>query len=209
MQSERIRVLCVDDHRLVREGIAWLISISSDIEVVGQAATGEDAVSLHKQHQPDITLMDLQLPGMSGLEAIRAIRKDSPSAKIIVLTMYHGEEDVYRAIEAGAETYLLKDMLYEDLMRSIRAVHEGQPSLSKEVKAILAERAGHAALTPREIEIVRHVASGMRNKQIAVALGISDETVQSHLRNIFAKFEVTDRTAMLSVAFQRGFLHIP
>src|SRR5262245_4058384 len=178
------------------------------MEVVAQATTGEQAVELFRTHRPDVTLMDLQLPGMSGLEAIRQIRGEFPDARVVVLTMYQGEEDIYRALEAGAASYLLKDTLTDDLIRVVRDVHAGKPTLSDSVNARLASRAAQPVLTPREIAVVQLIAKGMRNKEIAVALGVSEETAKMHVKNILGKLHVNDRSAVVAVALRRGILHI-
>lgn len=209
MATQRIRVLCVDDHRIVREGIALIIGRQPDMTVVATAASGEEAVALCRRYRPDVTLMDLQLGGMSGLEAIRAIRRHDPTARIVVLTMYQGDEDIYRSLNAGAVTYLLKDTLSDDLVRVIREVHQGTPSLSPDVAARLAERAAKPALTGREVQVIELIAQGMRNKEIAASLGISEETAQVHVKNILAKLDVKDRTAAVTVALRRGIIHIP
>lgn len=207
--AQRIRVLCVDDHRIVREGIALMIDRQPDMVVAGGAATGEEAVALFKQLRPDVTLMDLQLGAMSGVEATRQIRRLDPAAQVIVLTMFQGEEDIHRALQAGAATYLLKDTAFEDLIGVIRKVHASkQPVISPDVKARLAERASRPALTLREIEVLELVRRGLRNREIASLLGISEETVQSHVKNILAKLEVPDRTAAIDVALRRGILHL-
>ncbi len=203
-----IRVLCVDDHRIVREGVALIIEREPDMQVAGSAATGEEAVSLFERERPDVTLMDLQLPSMSGLEAIQAIRRIDPAARIIVLTMYQGDEDIHRSLSAGAATYLLKDTLSDDLIRCVREVHAGRRPIRPEVKARLDERAAQPTLTPREIQVIGLVAEGKRNKEIAALLGISEETVQVHLKNIFAKLRVSERTAAVNVALRRGIVHI-
>jgi len=203
-----IRVMCVDDHRIVREGIGVIINRESDMSVVGTASTGEEAVAVFKRERPDVTLMDLQLPRMTGLEAIRQIRQEDPAARIIVLTMYQGDEDIHRALAAGAATYLLKDTLSDDLIRFVREVHSGRRPLRPEVRAALDERASAPTLTPREIQVMELVAEGRRNKEIASSLAISEETVQVHLRNIFAKLKVSERTAALNVAIRRGIVHI-
>jgi DNA-binding NarL/FixJ family response regulator len=208
MTTPRIRVLCVDDHRIVREGIGLIIARQPDMEVVGSAATGEEAVALFKRERPDVTLMDLQLPTMSGLEAIQAIRRDDADARIIVLTMYQGDEDIHRALTAGATTYLLKDTLSDDLIRFVREVHSGRRPIRADVKARLDERATQPTLTPREVQVMELVSEGRRNKEIAVLLGISEETVQVHLKNIFAKLKVGERTAAVNVAIRRGIVHI-
>jgi DNA-binding NarL/FixJ family response regulator len=208
MTTPRIRVLCVDDHRIVREGIGLIIARQPDMEVVGSAATGEEAVSLFKRERPDVTLMDLQLSTMSGLEAIQAIRREDADARIIVLTMYQGDEDIHRALSAGATTYLLKDTLSDDLIRFVREVHAGRRPIRADVKARLDERATQPTLTPREVQVMELVSEGKRNKEIAVLLGISEETVQVHLKNIFAKLKVGERTAAVNVAIRRGIVHI-
>ena len=208
MTIPAIRVLCVDDHRIVREGIGLIIARQPDMEVVGSAATGEEAVSLFKRERPDVTLMDLQLATMSGLEAIQAIRREDADARIIVLTMYQGDEDIHRALTAGATTYLLKDTLSDDLIRFVREVHAGRRPIRADVKARLDERATQPTLTPREVQVMELVSEGRRNKEIAVLLGISEETVQVHLKNIFAKLKVGERTAAVNVAIRRGIVHI-
>jgi two-component system NarL family response regulator len=198
----------VDDHRLVLAGIELMIGRQPDMAVVGSATTGEEAVSLFRQQQPDITLMDLQLPVMTGLEAIRAIRHLSPEARIIVLTMYHGDEDIHRALMAGASTYLLKDMLSDDLMRVIREVHAGQRALLPDVQVRLDERATRPSLTPREVQVTELIGRGLRNKEIASELRISEETVQVHVKSILTKLSVNDRTAAVNVAMRRGIIHL-
>lgn len=208
MTTPPIRVLCVDDHRIVREGVGLIIDREPDMQVVASAATGEEAVALFTRERPDVTLMDLQLPTMSGIEAIQAIRREDPDAHIIVLTMYQGDEDIHRAISAGAATYLLKDTLSDDLIRYVREVHSGRRPIRADVKARLDERAAAPTLTPREIQVMELVAEGKRNKEIAPLLGISEETVQVHMRNIFAKLKVSERTAALNVALRRGIVHI-
>lgn len=207
-QQKKVRVLCVDDHRLVREGLALIIDRQPDMSVVAAASTGEEAIQFFKDHRPDITIMDLQLGAMSGVEAIKAIRREDPGARVVVLTMYQGDEDIYRALEAGAATYLLKDLPSEDLLRLIREVHAGQRPMNADVQARLAERASRPALTPRELQVLQLVADGLRNREIATKLGISEETAQVHVKNILAKLQVNDRTAATSVALRRGIIHL-
>jgi DNA-binding NarL/FixJ family response regulator len=204
----RITVLCVDDHQIVREGLRMIIDSEPDMTVIDAAATGGDAVARYRQHAPDITLMDLQLPDMGGVDAIRMIRQLDPNARIIVLTMYKGDEDIHRAIDAGASTYLLKDTLSDELPRIVREVHEGRRSLPPDVLARLEERAASPTLTSREVEVMRLVASGRRDKEIAVALGISSQTARVHVKNIYAKLGVGDRTEAMAVALRRGIIHI-
>jgi DNA-binding NarL/FixJ family response regulator len=206
--APRIRVLCVDDHRLVRDGVALIISQQSDMEVVGTAATGEEGVALFTRLRPDITLMDLQLPVMTGLQALQEIRRLDAGARVIILTMFRGDEDIYRALSAGAATYLLKDTVADDLINVIREVHAGRRPLGAEVRATLDARADHPALTDREVEVLQLVYRGRRNKEVAAALAISEETVRVHLKNVFSKLGVSDRTAAVNVALRRGIIHV-
>jgi DNA-binding NarL/FixJ family response regulator len=206
--SPAIRVLCVDDHRVVREGLALIIDRQPDMEVVGAASSGEEAIEVYTRCRPDITLMDLNLRGMSGLDAIRAIRRENPRAHIVVLTMHSGEEYIHRALEAGAATYLMKDAVSDQLIGVIRDTYAGRRTLDPDVEARLAERAGNAQLTPREVQVVQLISQGMRNKEIAAALGISFETAQVHVKNILAKLKVQDRTAAVSVAVRRGIIEL-
>jgi two-component system NarL family response regulator len=203
-----IRVLCVDDHRIVREGLALIVNHQPDMEVVGSASSGEESVELFMKLRPDITLMDLQLGGMSGVEAIRAIRKQAANARIVVLTMYQGDEDIYRALQAGAATYILKDTLSDDLIRVVHEVHAGKHPVMPDVEARLAERAANPTLTPREIQVIELVSQGMRNKELAAELGISEETAHVHVRNILTKLKVKDRSAAITVAYRRGIIHL-
>ena len=207
-RARRITVLCVDDHRIVREGLRMIINGEPDMVVIDTAATGAEAVTRYRQYFPDITLMDLRLPDISGVDAIREIRRLDAAARIIVLTMYTGDEDIHRAIGAGASTYLLKDTLSDDLPRIVREVHAGRQSLPADVAAKLQERAAHPTLTAREIEVMKLVATGRRDKEIAVALSISSQTVRVHMKNIFAKLDVSDRTEAMSLAIRRGIIHI-
>jgi DNA-binding NarL/FixJ family response regulator len=208
-QTDRsIRVLCVDDHRVMLDGLSLLLGRQPDMEVIAVATTGEEAVEHFARLQPDVVLMDLQLPTMSGLDATRQICRAHPHARIVVLTMYQGDEDIYRALEAGAATYLLKDALSEDLVRVIREVHGGRRPIPSEVAAVLAARQKQPSLTPREIDVVRLIAEGMRNKEIAVTLGITEETAKVHVKNILAKLGVSDRAAVIPIALRRGIIHI-
>jgi DNA-binding NarL/FixJ family response regulator len=200
--------LCVDDHRIVREGIASLIDRQPDMRVVASAASGEEAVDLFLEHQPDITLMDLQLGVMDGITAIKIIRRRVPDARIVVLTMRRGDEDIHRALEAGASTYLMKDTISDDLIRVLREVQAGEHPMPADVEARLAERAMSATLTDREVQVVELVAQGMRNKEIGVSLGITETTVQVHVKNILAKLKVQDRSGAITAAIRRGIIHI-
>ncbi len=208
MSLSRLQILCVDDHQVVLEGIASMISREPDMEVVAAARTGEQAVALFQRHRPDVTIMDLQLPGIGGLEAIGAIRKHDASARIVVLTMHPGEEDIFRALQAGAATYVLKDSIFEELVRVVRGVAAGERLLPPNVASILAARASHETLTPREVTVLELMAKGLRNKEIAAALGITELTTKVHLRSLFAKLGVSDRTEALTVAMRRGIIHL-
>ena len=192
----------------MREGIMRVVGLQPDMTVVAQANNGEEAVEQFLQHRPDVTLMDLQLPRVNGLHAIRAIRHAQPDARIIVLTMYQGDEDIYRALQAGAAGYLLKDTVPEDLVRVIREVHAGQRAIPPDVAAVLALRARQPSLTLRELQVLELLATGKRNKEIAADLGISSDTARAHIKSIFIKFNVHDRTAALAEALRRGMIQI-
>ena len=207
--TDQIHVLLVDDHRIVREGLAMVIDRQPDMRVTASAASADEAVQCYQQDRPDVTIMDLQLGGTSGVTAIRTIRALDPSARIVVLTMMRGDEDIYRAMEAGAATYLLKDTAIEDLTQIVRDVHAGRnPRVSPEVRAQMAARAERPVLTSREAEVLELVRRGLRNREIGISLGISEETVQSHVRSILSKLDVPDRTAAVDVALRRGILHL-
>lgn len=203
-----IRVLFVDDHPMLRAGLAATIHAEDDMRVVGEAANGVEAVRLYSELKPDVVLMDLRLPEMNGVEAIRAIRAQDPQARVMVLTTYDGDEDIHRALEAGARAYLLKDMLRRELIDAIRTVHSGQRYLSPTVAARLAERASGQNLSAREVEILGLVVRGMSNKEMAGELGLAEGTVRIHLSNIFEKLGVHDRTQAAIAAVQRGFVHL-
>jgi two-component system, NarL family, response regulator len=203
-----INVLCVDDHRLMREGITFILGMHPDVRVVAEASNGEEAVAMYERFRPDVTLMDLQLPRLNGLEATRAIRKINPAARIVVLTMYQGDEDIYRAIQAGAVGYVLKDSLSGELLRVIRAVHRGENAVPPDIAAKLALRPAQTALTAREVQVLELLRTGMRNRDIADALRITEETARTHIKNIFGKLNVHDRTAALAEAVRRGLVHI-
>lgn len=203
-----ISVLCVDDHRLIREGITHILERYDDVRVVGQAANGREAAELYTSLRPRITLMDLQMPVMNGLDAIRAIRAADPDARIIVLTMYQGDEDAFRALQAGAVGYVLKDSVPEELIRVIRDVHAGRSGVPPDVSAKLAARSMSPTLTARELQVLELLVTGMRNKEMASHLGISEDTVRAHVKGVFAKFRVHDRTAALAEALRRGLVRI-
>jgi DNA-binding NarL/FixJ family response regulator len=201
-----IRILSVDDHPLVRQGIAGLVAIQSDMTLVGEAANGREAIHQFRVHHPDVTLMDLQMPEMSGLDAIIAIRGEFAEARIVVLTTYAGDVQVLRALKTGARAYLLKNTLHKELVETIRAVHAGKKSLSPEVSFQLAEHATDDALTPAEIRVLRLIAEGNANKEIAALLSVSEETVKGQVRNILSKLGAKDRTHAAMIGLKRGII---
>ncbi|MGA8596213.1 MAG: response regulator transcription factor [Bryobacteraceae bacterium] len=203
-----IRVLTVDDHPLLREGIAVLIDTQSDMQLIGEASNGREALEQFRNHRPDITLMDLQMPEVSGIDAISAIRGEFPDARIIVLTTHAGDFQVSRALKAGARAYLLKGLLREELLETIRAVHAGQKRLSAAIAAEIAEHATDDVLTPREIDVLRLIAKGNANKEIARGLSLAEETVKVHVKNILAKLGVNDRTHAVTVGLKRGIIDL-
>jgi len=200
--------MCVEDHRIVREGLALIINQEPDMKIVGSCATVNEAIELYRTVHPDVTLMDLRLGTGSGVDAIKAIRADNAEARIIVLTMYEGDEDIFRAHQAGATTYLLKDTLSTDLVRVVREVHAGLRPVLPAVQARLAERASMPTLTSREVEVIQLISQGLRNKEVGAMLGITEGTVQIHVKNIFAKLQVNDRTGAVQVAVRRGLIHM-
>lgn len=206
--AEPIRILVVDDHHVVRQGLVALLNIMPDITVVGQAADGEEAIRLHRTLKPDITLMDLQLPGLSGVETIRRIRNDDSVARFIVLTTFDGDEDIYRALEAGAKAYLLKGMTVEELTSAIKAVHAGKTRISPAIAEKLAGRMSSQALTAREQDVLERIVAGRSNKEIASDLFISEATVKTHINSLLGKLGVGDRTHAATVALQRGIVHL-
>jgi len=205
---ERIRVLVADDHPVVRTGLAAVIVEQSDLELVAQAENGERAVALFREHRPDVVLMDLRMPVMDGVEAIRTITGEFPTARILALTTYEGDADIRRALEAGARGYLLKDMLLTEVISAVRAVRRGERVIPIAVATRLAEFPERSELSEREIEVIQLVARGLSNKEVARAIGRTDETVKIHLKNIFAKLDVADRTEAVTVALTRGLIHL-
>ena len=206
--TEKIRVMVVDDHPLMRVGIAAIINARADMNVVAQAGTGEDAVALFQRHKPDITLMDLRLPGMGGVEAIAAIRSKSPRARFIVVTTYDGDEDIHRALEAGAQGYVIKGMPYQTLVDALQKVHGGGRFLPPPVARALASRLPHSDLSSRELEVLHLLVGGNSNRDIANLLGITEATVKSHVSTILMRLDVEDRTQAVVAALQRGLVHL-
>jgi len=201
-----IRIVAVDDHPLVRRGIATLVAGESDISLVGEASNGREAVQQFRALHPDVTLMDIQMPEMNGLDALIAIRNEFPEARIIVLTTYTGDVQVLRALKAGARAYLLKNSLHKELLETIRAVHAGKRSLSPEASFQLAEHATDDALTPAEVGVLRLIAKGNANKQIADQLSITEDTVKSRVKNILSKLGANDRTHAAMIGLKRGII---
>lgn len=203
-----ISVLTVDDHELVRKGIAAILSTEMDMHLVAEAQRGEDAVRLHRRHRPDVTLMDLRLPDKSGVETTREIRGEAPGAKIIALTSYDGDQDIYRALEAGVRGYLLKEMVHTEIIRAIRIVHAGKRFIPQEVTQQLNGFFPEVALTPREIEVLSFVARGFGNKEIGDVLGTAPGTVKAHVQSILSKLGAKDRTHAVTIALRRGIIHL-
>jgi DNA-binding NarL/FixJ family response regulator len=206
--ADRIRVLVADDHPVVRTGLAAVIAQEPDLQLVAQAENGERAIALFREHQPDVCLMDLRMPVLDGVEAIRKITREFPEARILALTTYEGDADIRRALEAGARGYLLKDMLLSDVITAIRMVRRGERVIPTAIAVRLAEFPERSDLTDREVEVLQLVARGLSNKEAARAIGRMDETVKIHLKNIFAKLGVADRTEAVTVALARGLIHL-
>jgi len=204
--TEVIKVLSVDDHPLIREGIAGLVAVQADMSLVAEATNGREAVQQFRTHRPDVTLMDLQMPEMHGLDAISTIRNEFPDARIVVLTTYTGDAQVLHALKAGARGYLLKDTLHRELLETIRAVHAGKKSISAEVSFQLAEHATDDALTAGEIRVLRLIAAGNANKEIAAQLSLSEETVKGRVRTILSKLGAKDRTHAAMIGLKRGII---
>jgi DNA-binding NarL/FixJ family response regulator len=206
--SARITILCVDDHPLVRKGIAAILATEPDLQLVAEAGSGQEAVDAFRASRPEVTLMDLRLPGMDGIEAAKQIRQIDPEAKILALTSYDGDQEIYRALEAGVRGYLLKEMVHTEIVRAIRVVHSGKRLMPPEVAERLSEHFPQVALTPREIEVLQHVAKGYGNKEIGVRLGTAAGTVKMHLQNILSKLGASDRTHAVTLAIRRGIIYI-
>jgi DNA-binding NarL/FixJ family response regulator len=206
--SSKIRILTVDDHPVVRQGIAGLIAVQPDMVLVGEASNGREAIQQFRTHRPEITLMDLQMPEMNGLDALIAIRNEFADAKVIVLTTYAGDAQILRALKAGAQAYLLKNTLHKELLETIRAVHAGKKTLSPEVSYQVAEHAADDSLTPAEVAVLRLIAAGNANKQIADQLSITEETVKSRVKNILSKLGANDRTHAAMIGLKRGIIEL-
>lgn len=206
--TTRIRVMCVDDHPLVRKGIASILGNESDMELVAEVGTGHEAVLNFRQHQPDVTLMDLRMPELDGISAVKQIRAEFPNAKIIALTSYDGDQDIFRALEAGVRGYLLKESVHSEVLKAIRSVHAGNRLISQEATERLSAYFPAGALTPREVEVLQLVAKGLGNKEIASQLKIASGTIKIHIQNMLEKLGASDRTHAVTIATQRGIIHL-
>jgi DNA-binding NarL/FixJ family response regulator len=206
--SEPIRIMVVDDHTVVRQGLVALLNTVPDLNVIAEAADGQEAVEAHRKYRPDVTLMDLRLPKIGGADAIAQIRQESPTARIIVLTTFDGDEDIYRALQAGAKGYLLKGTDADELTAAIRSVFAGKSKIPAFVAEKLAERMGGPALTTRELEVLKRIVAGRSNKEIASDLHISEATVKTHINSLLSKLGVNDRTQAATTALQRGIVHL-
>ena len=206
--SRRIRILIAEDHLIARVGVTTIVNMQPDMTVVAEAANGQQAVELFRKHLPDVTLLDLRMPVMSGVEAAVAIRREHPEARLIALTTYGGDEDIRRALQAGVQAYLTKDVLHDDLLKAIRAVHAGETFLPPSVAATLAAQLPGSVLSAREMEVLSLIVDGLANKQIAYKLNIAEHTVKNHVKNILAKLGVADRTQAATAAIQRGIIHL-
>ena len=208
MDSANIRIIVIDDQAVVRQGFVALINTVPDMSVIAEGTNGQQAIDLFREHRPDVMLIDLRMPVLSGVEAIAAIRREFPGARMIVLTTYDGDEDIYRSLQAGAQGYLLKDVFFEDLEEAIRKVHGGSRRIPAFVAERLAERMSGSDLTGRELEVLQQIVAGKSNKEIGSHLNISEATVKSHINNILSKLGVTDRTQAATTALQRGIVHL-
>jgi len=208
VEPKLIRVLTVDDHPLLREGIATLVNAEPDMKLVAEASNGKEAVEKFRSHRPDVTLMDIQMPGVNGIEAISQIQSECPDARIIVLTTYTGDVQVIRALRAGARGYILKGYVHRELLEAIRSVHAGKKRIPPEIAAELAEHAADDELTAREIEVLRLIASGNANKQIADQLSIGETTVKTHVTNILSKLGASDRAHAVTIGLKRGIIQL-
>lgn len=208
MKNNPIRILLVDDHFVVRMGLAAILNLQPDLQVVADAEDGAHALELFRQHQPDVALVDVRMPGMSGLETTKAIRHEFPDARLIMLSTYDGDEDIYRALQAGVRGYLLKSISGEELVKAIKTVHAGEQYLPARVAQRLAERNPESNLTEREMEVLQLMSKGLSKREIGEVIGISENTVKNHVKSILHKLEVNDRTEAITAAIERGILHI-
>ena len=208
MSGRKISIMVIDDQAVVRQGFVSLINTVPDMEVIAEGINGQQAIDLYRQHKPDVTLIDLRMPVMTGVEAISAIRREFPDARLIVLTTYDGDEDIYRSLQAGAKGYLLKDVFFEELESTIRAVFSGARRIPAAIADKLAERMATTELTAREMEVLELIVRGNSNKEIGATLNISEATVKSHINNLLSKLGVTDRTQAATTALQRGLVHL-
>jgi DNA-binding NarL/FixJ family response regulator len=206
--SDPIRILVAEDHLVARVGVTTIVNMQPDMMVVAEASNGQQAVELFRKHRPDVTLLDLRMPGMGGVEAAKAIRAEFPNARIIALTTYGGDEDIRRALAAGVLAYLTKDVLHDELLKAIRAVHGGQTYLPAAVAAALAAQLPRPDLSARELQVLELIVRGLANKQIAYTLNIAEHTVKNHVKNILSKLGVQDRTQAATAAIQRGIIHL-
>jgi DNA-binding NarL/FixJ family response regulator len=206
--TERIRILVAEDHLVARVGVTTIVNMQPDMCVVAEASNGQQAVELYRLHVPDVALLDLRMPGMSGVDAALAIRRDFPNARMIALTTYGGDEDIRRALAAGVQAYLTKDVLHDELLKAIRAVHAGQAYLPAAVAAALAAQMPRPDLSARELQVLELIVGGLANKQIAYSLSIAEHTVKNHVKNILSKLGVQDRTQAATAAIQRGIIHL-
>jgi len=206
--AKRMRILIAEDHLIARVGVTTIVNMQPDMTVVAEAANGHQAVELFRKHRPDVTLLDLRMPGLSGVDAAMAIRREYPEARLIALTTYGGDEDIRRALQAGVKAYLTKDVLHDDLLKAIRAVHAGGTFLPPSVAATLASQTPGPDLSGREIEVLSLIVDGLANKEIAYRLNIAEHTVKNHVKNILAKLGVADRTQAATAAIQRGIIHL-
>jgi len=204
----QINIMVIDDQAVVRQGLVSLIGTVPDMTVIAEGTNGQQAIELYRKHRPDVTLIDLRMPIVNGVEAITTIRREFPDARLIVLTSYDGDEDIYRSLQAGAQGYLLKDMFFEELEDAIRKVHAGSKRIPAQVAERLAERMSGSQLTGRELEVLKQIVRGNSNREIAAALKISEATVKSHINSILSKLGVTDRTQAATTALQRGLVHL-
>ncbi|HLK64700.1 MAG TPA: response regulator transcription factor [Bryobacteraceae bacterium] len=206
--ARKIRILCVDDHVVVRDGIGAILNLQSDMALVASASTGREALEQYQKVRPDITLMDLRLADMSGFDAIRAIRSEFPNAKVVVLSSYEGDADIREAMDAGAQGYVAKGMVREELLDVIRTVHAGKRRIPAALAQTLAEHVSDDQLSPRELEVLQFVSAGKRNKEIAAELSVAEDTIKMHVRNLLSKLGASDRTEAVTIALRRGILHL-